>query len=76
MDVKFILFLRHNYWNICAKSEIFTISGLGVWQGCGKVTKITPFCHKMRRIKILDSFYGNPTRNKKVRGKKYFNRIP
>ena len=27
-------------------------------------------------LRIRDSFYGNPTRNKKVRGKKYFTRIP
>ena len=57
-----------------------------IQQGCGKVTKKTPFCHKMRHIKttntkkfckllkhfllrIRDNFYGNPTRNKKVRGK-------
>ena len=69
------------------------LSGLGVRQGCGKVTKMTRFCHKMRHIKpinteifcellkpflliIHETFYGNPTRNKKFRRKKYFTRIP
>ena len=83
----------HNDWNICAKSEILTISGLGVRQGCGKVTKMIPFCHKIRHTKTINtkifcelskpfllrirgSFYGNPTRKKKVRGKKYFTSIP
>ena len=27
-------------------------------------------------LRIHDSFYENPTRNKKVRGRKYFTRIP
>ena len=70
------------------------MSGLEfIQQGCGKVAKMTPFCHKMRDIKVIDTkifceplkyfllrireiFYGNPIRNKKVRGKKYFTRIP
>ena len=42
----------HNDWNICAKSEIFR--SLEVWQGCGKVTKMTPFCHKIRHIKTIN----------------------
>ena len=55
---------------------------------------MTPFCHQMRHIKIInltqkyfaellktfllrifDNFSGNPTRNKKVQGKKHFTRI-
>ena len=34
-------------------------------KAAGRLQKITPFCHKMRHIKIRDSFYGNPTGNKK-----------
>ena len=94
MDVKFVLFLRHNNWNVFSKSEIFNISGLGGYStGCRTVIKMIPFYHKMRHSKtintklfsksikhflyrIFDNFYGNLTRNKKVRGKKYSTRIP
>ena len=31
------------------------LSGLGVRQGCGKVTKMTRFCHKMRHIKPINT---------------------
>ena len=36
-----------------------------------KVELLKPFL-----LKIRDNVYGNPIRNKKVRGKKYFRRIP
>ena len=44
VDVKFILFLKHNDWNVCAKNEVCNISSLGVIfkKGCEKITKMTP----------------------------------
>ena len=36
------------------------------------------FCQLLKPflLRIRDYFYGDPTRNKKVRGEKYFTRIP
>ena len=36
------------------------------------------FCKplKLFLLRICDNFYGNPTRNNKVRGKKYFTQMP